>query len=41
MIATVVNALAVLAGSLVGLLLHARIKDSFKSIVYVLSLIHI
>jgi uncharacterized membrane protein YqgA involved in biofilm formation len=35
MIATVVNALAVLAGSLVGLLLHAKIKDSFKSIVYI------
>jgi uncharacterized protein len=35
MIATVVNALAVLIGSLVGLFLHARIKDSFKSIVYV------
>ena len=35
MIATVVNALSVLVGSLVGLLLHAKIKDSFKSIVYI------
>jgi uncharacterized membrane protein YqgA involved in biofilm formation len=35
MIATVVNALAVIAGSLLGLLLHGRIKDSFKSVVYV------
>ena len=35
MIATVVNALAVLVGSLVGLLLHAKIKESFKAIVYI------
>jgi uncharacterized membrane protein YqgA involved in biofilm formation len=35
MIATVVNAIAVLVGSLVGILLHAKIKDSFKAIVYV------
>ena len=34
MIATVVNAIAVLVGSLVGILLHAKIKDSFKAIVY-------
>ncbi|HTO22622.1 MAG TPA: DUF554 domain-containing protein [Spirochaetia bacterium] len=34
MIATVVNALAVIAGSLLGLLLHGRIKDSFKTVVY-------
>jgi uncharacterized membrane protein YqgA involved in biofilm formation len=35
MIATIVNALAVLLGSILGLLLHAKIKDSFKAIVYV------
>ncbi len=35
MIATIVNALAVIAGSLIGLLLHGRIKDSFKTVVYV------
>ena len=35
MIATVVNALAVIVGSLVGLLLHAKIKESFKAIVYI------
>jgi len=35
MIATIVNALAVIAGSLIGLLLHGRIKESFKSVVYV------
>ncbi len=35
MIATVVNALAVIAGSFIGLLLHGRIKDSFKTVVYV------
>ncbi len=35
MIATVVNALAVVIGSLLGLLLRARIKDSFKAIVQV------
>ena len=35
MIATVVNALAVIVGSLIGLLLHGRIKDSFKTVVYV------
>jgi uncharacterized membrane protein YqgA involved in biofilm formation len=35
MIATVVNALAVIVGSLIGLLLHGKIKDSFKSIVYI------
>jgi uncharacterized membrane protein YqgA involved in biofilm formation len=34
-IATVVNALAVLLGSLIGLLLHAKIKESFKTVVYV------
>ena len=34
MIATIVNALAILAGSLLGLLLHGRIKESFKTIVY-------
>lgn len=34
MIATVVNTLAVLAGSLLGLLLHSRIKDSFKAVVF-------
>jgi uncharacterized membrane protein YqgA involved in biofilm formation len=34
MIATIVNAAAILAGSLVGLLLHGRIRDSFKSMVY-------
>ena len=33
MIATVVNAIAVIVGSLLGLLLHARIKESFKAIV--------
>jgi uncharacterized membrane protein YqgA involved in biofilm formation len=35
MIATVVNALAVIVGSLLGLLLHGRISDSFKTIVHV------
>jgi uncharacterized membrane protein YqgA involved in biofilm formation len=35
MIATIVNALAVVIGSLVGLLLHARIKESLKSIVFI------
>jgi uncharacterized protein len=35
MIATVVNALAVLVGSLIGLLLHNKIKDSMKTVVYV------
>jgi uncharacterized membrane protein YqgA involved in biofilm formation len=35
MIATVVNALAVLLGSLVGLLLHGRIRESFKAIVFI------
>jgi uncharacterized protein len=35
MIATIVNALAVLAGSMIGLLLHAKIRDSFKAIVYI------
>lgn len=34
MIAAVVNALAVLVGSLIGLLLHSKIKDDFKTIVY-------
>ena len=33
MIATVVNACAVLVGSLLGLLLRSRIRDSFKTIV--------
>ena len=35
MIATVVNALAVLLGSLLGLLLHGRIRESFKAIVFI------
>ncbi len=35
MIAAVVNALAVLVGSFVGLLLHNRIKESMKTVVYV------
>jgi len=35
MIATIVNAAAVLIGSLLGLLLRSRIKDSFKAIVQV------
>jgi len=35
MIATIVNAAAVLVGSLLGLLLRSRIKDSFKAIVQV------
>ena len=35
MIATVVNACAVVIGSLLGLLLRSRIKDSFKTIVQV------
>jgi uncharacterized membrane protein YqgA involved in biofilm formation len=35
MIATVINAAAVILGSIIGLLLHARIKESFKNIVYV------
>lgn len=35
MIATIVNALAVVAGSLVGLLLHRRIRDSFKTVVFI------
>jgi len=35
MIATVINALAVIAGSLIGLLLYGRIKDSFKTVVHV------
>lgn len=35
MIATVVNALAVVLGSLVGLLLHGKIRDSFKTIVHI------
>ncbi len=34
MIATFVNAAAVIIGSLVGLLLHARIKESFRTVVY-------
>lgn len=33
MIATIINALAVIVGSLIGLLLRAKIKDSFKAIV--------
>jgi uncharacterized protein len=33
MLATVVNAAAVIVGSLVGLLLHGKIKDSFKTAV--------
>jgi hypothetical protein len=35
MIATVINALAVLAGSLLGLLLHGKLRESFKAIVFV------
>jgi uncharacterized membrane protein YqgA involved in biofilm formation len=35
MIATVINALAVIVGSLLGLALRSRIKESFKSIVTV------
>jgi hypothetical protein len=35
MIATVVNALAVIVGSFIGLLLHGKIKDSFKTVVYI------
>jgi uncharacterized membrane protein YqgA involved in biofilm formation len=35
MIATVVNACAVLVGSLLGLLLRSKIKDSFKAIVQI------
>ncbi len=35
MIATVVNACAVLLGSLLGLLLRSKIKDSFKTIVQI------
>jgi len=35
MIATVVNACAVIIGSLLGLLLRSRIKDSFKTIVQI------
>jgi uncharacterized protein len=34
MIATVVNAAAVVIGSLVGLLLHGKVRDSFKAIVH-------
>jgi len=33
MIATLVNAAAVVVGSLIGLLLHGKIKDSFKTVV--------
>lgn len=35
MIATVVNALAVLLGSLLGLLLHGKLRQSFKAIVFI------
>ena len=35
MIATIINVLAVLAGSVIGLLMHARITDAFKRIVFV------
>ncbi len=35
MIATLVNAVAVIAGSLVGLLLHGRIKDSYRAAIQV------
>jgi uncharacterized protein len=35
MIAAIVNALAVIVGSLLGLLLHAKIKESFKTVVYI------
>ncbi len=35
MIATIVNAAAVIVGSLLGFLLHERIKESFKTIVYI------
>jgi uncharacterized protein len=34
MIATVVNALAIILGSAVGLLLHGKVRDSFKAIVH-------
>jgi len=34
MIAAVVNALAVLAGSLLGLLLRTRLKDGYRNVVY-------
>lgn len=34
MIATLINCAAVIAGSLLGLVLHRRIRDSFKAIVY-------
>jgi uncharacterized membrane protein YqgA involved in biofilm formation len=34
MIATVINAAAVIVGSLLGLLLHARIKESLRTVVY-------
>ncbi|MGA2976337.1 MAG: DUF554 domain-containing protein [Spirochaetia bacterium] len=33
MIATIINALAVIVGSLIGLLLRSKIKDSFKAVV--------
>jgi uncharacterized protein len=35
MIATVINVLAVVVGSVIGLLMHARITDAFKKIVFV------
>jgi len=35
MIATIVNCATVIAGSFIGLLLHAKINESFKRIVYV------
>ena len=35
MIAVVVNAVAVIVGSLIGLLLRSRIKDSFKTVVFI------
>jgi uncharacterized membrane protein YqgA involved in biofilm formation len=35
MIATLANAVAVILGSLLGLLLHDKIKESFKAIVYI------
>jgi hypothetical protein len=34
MIATLINCATVIAGSLLGLVLHRRIRDSFKAIVY-------
>ncbi len=35
MIATLVNCVAVIIGSLTGLILHTKINESFKRVVYV------